>query len=119
MRPVFGFSDGMFSIDIEKRAESESTSMRWVLRVTVGSAQISTRVRSGPIPASDSATPTLRLAGNPFAASRADRAHQLAGRAFDDDIGNLGELLDRQHFRRRLQPFEPCTMFCRVLRRDR
>src|SRR5882724_4837833 len=69
MRPVFGFSDGMFSIDIEKRAESES--MRWVLRVTVGSAQISTRVRSGPMPASDSATPTLRLAGNPFAASRA------------------------------------------------
>jgi hypothetical protein len=28
MRPVRGFSDGMFSIAIESRAESESTSIR-------------------------------------------------------------------------------------------
>jgi hypothetical protein len=40
MRPVFGFSDGMFSIDIEKRAESDTTSMRCALRVCAGSAQI-------------------------------------------------------------------------------
>jgi hypothetical protein len=49
--PVFGFSEGKFSIVIEKRAQSESTSMRCTLRVTVGSAQISTVVRSGPMPA--------------------------------------------------------------------
>ena len=52
---------------MEKRAESESTSIRCVLRVTIGSAQISTIVRSGPMPASESATATLRLAGNPVA----------------------------------------------------
>ena len=78
MRPVFGFSDGIFSIDIEKRAESDSTSIRCMLRVTVGSAQISSLVRSGPIPASDSATATFRLAGNPLAASRAVRRGEAA-----------------------------------------
>jgi len=40
MQLVFGFSDGMFSIDIEKRAKSASTSMRYTLRVSAGSAQI-------------------------------------------------------------------------------
>jgi len=79
MSPVLGFSEGMFSIDIEKRAESDSTSMRWVLRVTVGSAQISSIVRSGPIPASDNATATFRLAGNPFAAARAVPLKILSG----------------------------------------
>src|SRR5687767_2778120 len=67
MRPVFGFSDGIFSIDMERRAEFDSTSIRCVLRVNVGSAQISIFVRSGPIPASDSAAATFRFAGNPFA----------------------------------------------------
>ena len=42
-----------------------------VLRVTPGSAQISARVASGPMPASDSATATLTLAGKPAIASRA------------------------------------------------
>ena len=79
IRPVFGFSDGMFSIDIEKRAESESTSIRCMLRVTVGSAQISIVVRSGPIPANDRAAATLTLAGNPFAASRAVPSNILSG----------------------------------------
>src|SRR5262249_12341687 len=45
MRPVLGLSDGIFSIENEKRAESESTSMEWQFRVTVGSAQISIVVR--------------------------------------------------------------------------
>ena len=36
MRPVLGLSDGTFSIDIENAAESESISMRWVLRVSEG-----------------------------------------------------------------------------------
>ena len=79
MRPVFGFSDGIFSIDMEKRAESDSTSTRCMLRVTVGSAQISSRVRSGPMPVSDSATATFRFAGNPFAASRAVPSNILSG----------------------------------------
>ena len=52
MRPVRGFSsDGTFSISIEKRALSASTSMRWMLRLSPGSAQISSRVSSGPMPA--------------------------------------------------------------------
>ena len=71
-RPVRGFSaEGTFSICIDKRAASASTSMRCVLRVTLGSAQISTFVRSGPMPASASAAATLTLAGKPRAASRA------------------------------------------------
>ena len=36
MRPVRGFADGMPSMVMEKRATSESTSMRWVLRVMAG-----------------------------------------------------------------------------------
>src|SRR5262249_22931917 len=71
IRPVFGFSDGMFSIESVNRAESASTSIEWQLRVTPGSAQISITVRSGPMPASASAATTLTLAGNPAAASRA------------------------------------------------
>ena len=47
-----------------------------VLRVTLGSAQISMRVRSGPMPASDSATATFTLAGKPRMA--------LARVAFED-----------------------------------
>ena len=65
IRPVFGFSEGMFSMVNENRAESASTSMVWQLRSTVGSAQISMVVRSGPMPASDSAAATFTLAGNP------------------------------------------------------
>src|SRR5579864_8408837 len=45
--------------------------MRWVLRVIVGSAQISSRVLSGPMPARLSAAATLTLAGKPRAPSRA------------------------------------------------
>ncbi len=71
IRPVFGFSEGMFSIASENRAESESTSIRWQLRVTPGSAQISIVVRSGPMPASASAATTLTFSGKPAAASRA------------------------------------------------
>src|SRR5262249_29062180 len=71
MRPVFGFSLGMFSIVISIEDESDLTTMRWILRVTVGSAQISSVVLSGPIPASDNATATFKLAGKPLAASRA------------------------------------------------
>ena len=79
-RPVRGFSaDGTFSICIEKRAASASTSIRWTLRVTVGSAQISIVVRSGPIPASAYAAATLTLAGNPRAASRAVPAKTRLG----------------------------------------
>ena len=69
--PVRGFSaDGMFSIVMVRSDESDFTRMVCVLRVTAGSAQTSTSVRSGPTPASDSATETLRFAGKPFAASR-------------------------------------------------
>src|SRR6267142_1112646 len=71
IRPVVGFSDGIFSIDMENLAESDSTSMQCVLRVNEGYAQISILVRSGPIPASDNAMATFTFAGNPFAASRA------------------------------------------------
>ena len=56
---------------MEKRAVSASTSMRWVLRSIVGSAQISSRVLSGPMPARLSAAATLTLAGKPRAPSRA------------------------------------------------
>ena len=73
IRPVLGLSDGIFSIENEKRAESESTSMEWQFRVTAGSAQISIVVRSGPMPASESAAATLTFSGNPAAASRAVR----------------------------------------------
>ena len=59
--------------------ESDVTMMVWVLRVTPGSAQISTRVRSGPMPASDSATATLTLAGKPAMASRALPANTRSG----------------------------------------
>ena len=55
MRPVLGFSDGMFSIVMLKQAESDSTSMRWTLRCRSGSAQMSMVVLSGPMPANDSA----------------------------------------------------------------
>src|SRR5260370_26926053 len=85
IRPVFGFSDGIFSIDIEKLAESESTSTQWVLRVSAGSAQISSLVRSGATPASESATATLRFAGNPFAASRALPSNIFSGSALFSD----------------------------------
>ena len=63
--PVRGFSAvGTFSIRISKRALSASTTIRWVLRLTVGSAQISSRVRSGPMPARlSAAAQTLRFVG--------------------------------------------------------
>ena len=77
MRPVRGFSDGTFSIVMEKRAVSASTSMRWVLRSSAGSAQISSRVWSGPMPARLSAAATLTLAGKPRAPSRAVPSNTL------------------------------------------
>ena len=92
----------MFSIDIENRAESESTSTRCTLRVSAGSAQISSRVRSGPMPASDSATATFRLAGKPLAASRAVPSKIFSGSLiwFDVDVvldqkRRAGETLNR------------------------
>src|SRR5947209_7809614 len=69
IRPVLGFSEGMFSIETVNRAESLSISMVWQFRSTDGSAQISIEVRSAPMPASDRAAATLTLAGNPAAAS--------------------------------------------------
>src|ERR1700754_1685450 len=47
--PVFGFSDGMFSIAIENGAQPYPPPTRCLLRVSAGSAQISSRVRSGPM----------------------------------------------------------------------
>ncbi len=61
----------MFSIVMVRSEESDFTTMVCVLRVTAGSAQISARVRSGPMPASDRATATFTLAGKPAMASRA------------------------------------------------
>ena len=81
MRPVFGFSPGMFSIFISKRAESASTVITCVFRLSVGSAQTSMVVRSAPMPASDRAAATLRLAGKPRAASRAVPSKTLSGSA--------------------------------------
>src|SRR5262249_57754879 len=63
MRPVRGLSDGTFSIDMVKRAESASTSMVWQLRLTAGAAQMSIMGRSGPMPASEGGAATLALAG--------------------------------------------------------
>ena len=98
IRPVLGFSEGTFSIDSVKRAQSLSTSMVWQLRSTVGSAQISINVRSGPMPASESAAATLTLAGKPAAASRAVPQKTRFGlvEALDRDavrleIGRAGE----------------------------
>ena len=78
IRPVFGFSDGMFSIDMENRAESDSTSTRWMLRVSADRPR-SPAWSGRAMPASDSATATLRLAGNPFAASRAVPSNIFSG----------------------------------------
>ena len=61
----------MFSIVMVNFAESESTTIVCVLRTTPGSAQISSKVFSGPTPANASATTTFRFAGKPLAASRA------------------------------------------------
>jgi len=92
----------MFSIASVNFAESASTSMAWQLRVTAGSAQISMVVRSGPMPASDSAATTLTLAGKPAAASRAvPEKHQLRGveagdrDAVRDEIGRAFEAAGR------------------------
>src|SRR5579871_5155570 len=71
MRPVLGFSDGTFSIVNENRAASASTSMKGQFLTTAGSAQMSIVVRSGPMPARDSAAATLTFSGKPAAASRA------------------------------------------------
>ena len=77
--PVRGLSEGTFSIVMVKRTVSASTLMVWVLRVTVGSAQICNRVRSGPMPARLSAAATLTLAGKPAAPSRADPSNTFVG----------------------------------------
>ena len=49
IRPVLGFSEGMFSMVNVNLAESASTSMLWQFRSTAGSAQISIVVRSEPM----------------------------------------------------------------------
>ena len=70
--PVRGFSSlGTFSIVMVRRALAASTRMVCWLRVWAGSAQISTMVRSGPMPASASAAATFTFAGKPCAASKA------------------------------------------------
>ena len=76
--------------------------MVWQLRVTAGSAQISIMVRSGPMPASESAATTLTLAGKPAAASRAVPANTRLAvvQPFDRDvvphqIGRAGEPVRR------------------------
>ena len=83
---------------MENRALSASTSMRCVLRSSVGSAQMASRVRSGPMPASASAAATLTLSGKPRAPSRALPSKTLSGRreALERDaachqIGRAGE----------------------------
>src|ERR1700686_568932 len=87
MRPVLGLSEGMFSIVSVNRAESESTSIVWQLRSRVGSAQISVRVRSGPMPASERAAVTFTLAGKPAAASRAVPLNtHLGSRRFSPEV---------------------------------
>src|SRR4029453_19304805 len=68
-RPVRGFSDGTLRISIDSDPNSPSTWMRWVLRVSPGTAKIRVVVRSGPTPASDRAASTLTLAGNAGQAS--------------------------------------------------
>ena len=73
--------------------------MRWVLRVTCGSAQISSRVRSGPMPARLSAAATLTLAGKPRAPSQAlpsipwAAADPLEVDAVPLQVGRAGEAL--------------------------
>ena len=63
--PVPGLdSEGIFSMVISKRALSESTLMVWVLRVLVGSAQISSWVFRAPIPARPTAATKTK---NPIA----------------------------------------------------
>src|SRR4029079_19036994 len=71
IRPVLGFSEGAFSMDKWKFAESLCTSIIWQFRSMAGASQIAMVVRSGPIPARERAAATLTLAGNPAAASRA------------------------------------------------
>ena len=83
IRPVRGFSDGTFSIVIVRSATSDTIAIVCVFLVTAGSAQISTSVRSGPGPASDSAAATFRFAGKSRAASRAVPAKTRTGSVSD------------------------------------
>ena len=76
----------MFWISIENEAESESTSTRWMLRSSAGSAQISSVVRSGPMPASDTLTATFRLAGKPTAASRGEPRNTRRGSVMPSQV---------------------------------
>jgi len=52
-----------------------------VVAVKAGSAQISSRVRSGPSPASGERDRDVEVAGKPFAASRADPSKIFSGSA--------------------------------------
>src|SRR5918996_916441 len=62
-RPVRGFSDGTLPTSICNDPNSPSTLTRCVFRASPGTAKIRVVVRSGPMPASDSAASTLTLAG--------------------------------------------------------
>ena len=73
IRPVFGFSLGMFSISTLRRPNSPWTSISWQLRLRPGTTEMLTSVRSGPMPARLNAADTLRLSGKPRTASRASR----------------------------------------------
>ena len=91
---------GTFSIRSWNRTVSASSRISWVLRVTPGSAQISSRVRSGPTPASPSAAATFTLAGNPRAA---------VARAAVEDLQRLPRALPRRCRARRdtVRPRDP------------
>ena len=64
---------------MENLAESDSTVIVCVFLTTVGSAQISKWVFSGPTPANASATTTFRFAGKPLAASLALPENTFSG----------------------------------------
>ena len=61
--PVFGFSDGMFSMCTLSNPNSPSTVMSWQFLLSAGSAAMRTIVRSGPMPARLTAADTFRLEG--------------------------------------------------------
>ena len=60
--PVFGFSEGLFSMCTRSTPNSPSTSMSWQLRCKPGTAIILTCVRSGPTPARLTAADTFKFA---------------------------------------------------------
>ena len=73
MRPVFGFSDGMFSIPIVNEAEfGFDPDLMTVARHRPDRPRFRSSCDRGRCPASDNAATTLTLAGNAAAASRAE-----------------------------------------------